>query len=174
MGFCFPDTDPDRLPAAMRDCWKDGSNQKFDAFFGLFTPFMRADLARYTNKVALVDEVCAASRDEIRREFTIPEETNFDYVLLFRAIVYSHFSHTLQDRGVMKVIQYAQSPPSVGSGETGHDICIVIFEVLLSLGGDCMGKLLDLSLESGASSVAPACFAALRMRLSRLPGWPLF
>ena len=168
MGFCFPDTDPQRLPGAMRDCWKDGSDQKFDAFLGLFKQFMQADLARYTSEVALVDEVCAASRDEIRREFSIPEGKNFDYALLFRAIVYSHFSHTLQDRGVTKVLQYAQSPMSVGSGGTGHDICIVIFAALLSLGGDCMGKLLDLSLEVGAASVAPNCFAALRTHLNRL------
>jgi hypothetical protein len=57
---------------------------------------------------------------------------------------------------------------SVGTGGTGHDICIVTFIALLSLGGNCMGKLLDLSLEVGAASVEPNCFAALQTHLNRL------
>jgi len=168
MGFCLPDTNPDRLFQAMRACWKDSSDQAFDAFFGLFKQLMQADLARYTNKLATVEQVCGASRDEIRREFSNQEAKNFDYVLLFRAIVYSHFSHTLEDRGVMKVLQNAHSSMPVGSSGTGHDTCIVVFVALLTLGGNCRGKLLDLSLEVRAASFPDACFADLKAHLARL------
>jgi hypothetical protein len=170
MAFCLPNTDPDpeHLLQAMRACWKDGSDQTFDAFFGLFKQLMQADLARYTSKVALVDQVCDESRDEIRREFSLREEMNFDYALLFRAIAYSHYSHTLGDRGVSKVLQNAKCPMPVGPTGTGHDMCIVAFEVLLTLEGNCRGKLLDLSLEVGTASVEADCFAALKAQFNRL------
>jgi hypothetical protein len=62
---------------AMRACWKDGYDKSFNAFFGLFKQLMLVDLARYSSKVPF-DQVCDASRDEIRHEFSQPEEKNFD------------------------------------------------------------------------------------------------
>jgi len=168
MAFSLPDTDPNHLLEAMRACWKDGSDQIFEAFFGLFKQLIQAEFARYSSKIALVDQLGAASRDEIRREFSHQEEKNFDYVLLFRAIVYSHFSHTLKDQGVTKVLQNAHTSMQVGSSGTGHDICVIAFAALLTLGGDCRGKLLDLSLGAGTASVAAACFAALHAHLARI------
>ena len=100
MAFSLPDTDSNLLFQAMRTCWKDGSDQIFEAFFGLFKQLIQAEFARYTSEIALVDQLCAAARDEIRREFSHQEEKNFDYLLLFRAIVYSHFSHTLKGPAV--------------------------------------------------------------------------
>jgi hypothetical protein len=126
MAFCFPNTDGKHLLEAMRACWKDGSDQTFDAFFGLFKQLMQADLAQYSCKTPL-DQICDASRDEIRREFSQPAEENFDYALLFRAIAYSHYSHTLGDRGVNKVLQNAKCPMVVGPKGTG-----MIFALLLS------------------------------------------
>ncbi len=168
MAFSLPDTDSNLLFQAMRTCWKDGSDQIFEAFFGLFKQLIQAEFARYTSEIALVDQLCAAARDEIRREFSHQEEKNFDYVLLFRAIVYSHFSHTLKDQGVTKVLQNAHSSMQVGSSGTGHDLCIVAFAALMTLSGDCRGKLLDLSLGAGVFSVPAACFAALNAHLARI------
>ena len=169
MAFCLPNTDLKHLLQAMRACWKDGSDQTFDAFFGLFKQLMQADLTRYSSEVPL-DQVCGASRDEIRREFSLPEEKNFDYALLFRAISYSHYSHTLGDRGISKVLQNAKCPMPVGPDGTGHDMCIVAFEVLLTLEGNCRGKLLDLSLEVGTTPVDADCFAVLKAQFNRLYG----
>lgn len=168
MAFSLPDTNPNLLLEAMRACWKNGSDQIFEVFFGLFKQLMQVDLARYTSDIAVVEQVCGAGRDEIRRELSHQEEKDFDYVLMFRAIVYSHFSHALGDRGVTKVLQSAHSPIRISSSGAGHDSCIVVFAALLTLGGDCRGKFLDLSLEVPASSVSAACFATLNAHLARI------
>jgi len=167
MAFCFPNTDSEHLFETMRACWKDGSDQTFDAFFGLFKQLVQVELARYSSKVPL-DQVCDASRDEIRREFSQPEEKNFDYALLFRAIVYSHYSHTLGDRGINKLLQNAKCPMVIGPTGIGHDMGIVAFEVLLTLEGSCRGKLLDVSLEVRNAAVKDRCLAALKVQCSRL------
>jgi len=168
MAFRLPDTDPNLLFQAMRACWKNCSDQIFEAFFGLFRQLIQAEFARYTSEIALVDQLCAAARDEVRREFSHQKEKNFDYILLFRAIVYSHFSHTLKDQGVRKILQNAHSSMLVGPSGTGHDLCIVAFAALLTLPGDCRGKLLDFCLEAGALSVPTACFAAFNAHLARI------
>jgi hypothetical protein len=170
MAFSLPNARPDSLPEAMEACWKDGSDQIFEAFFGLFKQFMQVDLAQYTHKLALVEQVCAASREEIRREFSHQQEKNFDYILLFRAIVYSHFSHVAGDHGVNKMLQKAQSPLQVASSGAAHDISIAVFSGLLTLDGPCRVKLLDFSLRVGAASAGDLCFALLKAQLARLKG----
>jgi hypothetical protein len=172
MAFHFPDTDPAHLLGAMRKCWEDTSDRSFDAFCAEWTQLMQADLAQFTGKLALVDQICKACHGEYRHEFSVHFDEDYDYGLLFRAIAYSHFSHTLEDRGVQALLRVSGISLPFGStsasGKMNHEVCVIVFAAVLSVGGHCTGHLLDMCLEVRTAGVVDGCFTVLKLHLEHI------
>lgn len=166
------DPEPTDLRGEIRKCWKDRSDQQFKTFCLNWRRFMSADLAQFTRNAALVDKVCESSHAEYRDEFSEPYDGEFDYALYFRAIAYSHFSHTMKDRGLMTLLHVSDASTPLGpcssDSDVSHEICVIVFASLLSLDDGCAGYLLDVCFELADASGRNACFAKLKTRLGQL------